>query len=64
MMVMQSNNKALVQEIKAKLKENDNYCPCQLIKSPDTKCMCKDFRDMISSGQDGTCHCGLYIFEK
>lgn len=63
-MVTLSSDKALVHEIKAKLKDNNNYCPCQLIKSPDTRCMCKSFRDMISGGQEGTCHCGLYVFTK
>lgn len=46
-----------VREIKKKLKNNNGYCPCTLIKNPDTKCMCKEFRDM----SEGMCHCGLYI---
>lgn len=29
---------------------------CSLEKNEDTKCMCKEFREMAS----GTCHCGLY----
>jgi ferredoxin-thioredoxin reductase catalytic subunit len=54
-----SDNKELVDEIRTKLKENNGYCPCSLIKSEDTKCMCKEFRE-----QDiGECHCGLYIKE-
>lgn len=48
-----------VQEIKHKLKENGGYCPCQLVKNKDTKCMCKEFREMES----GMCHCGLYLKE-
>jgi len=47
----------LVAEIRAKLKENDGYCPCRLMKTPDSKCMCKEFREQES----GICHCGLYI---
>ena len=47
----------IVSEIKEKLKENDGYCPCILVKTPDTKCMCKEFRLQES----GMCHCGLYI---
>ena len=39
-----------------KLKENDGYCPCSLLKTPETKCMCKNFRDV----EEGICHCGLY----
>ena len=46
-----------VAEIKRKLKENGGYCPCSLVQNEDTKCMCKEFREMES----GTCHCGLYI---
>ena len=57
MKVKVNDNKELVDEIRAKLKENNGYCPCSLIKSEDTKCMCKEFRE-----QDiGECHCGLYI---
>ena len=59
MKVKVSDNKELVDEIRAKLKENNGYCPCSLIESEDTKCMCKEFRE-----QDiGECHCGLYIKE-
>ena len=47
----------IVREIKEKLKENDGYCPCSLVKTTDTKCMCKEFRLQES----GMCHCGLYI---
>lgn len=45
-----------VKEMKAALKSNNGFCPCALEKSKDTKCMCKDFREMES----GTCQCGLY----
>lgn len=44
-------------EILDALKANDNYCPCRVEKTPDTKCMCKEFREQKS----GPCHCGLYI---
>lgn len=46
-----------VKEMKAALAANDGYCPCSIEKTPDTKCMCKDFRET------GTCHCGLYSKE-
>lgn len=60
MKITTNSNKALVAEIRKQLKENDNYCPCVLEKTPDTKCMCKEFREM----EEGTCHCGLYIKTK
>jgi ferredoxin-thioredoxin reductase catalytic subunit len=39
------------------IKNNGGYCPCQLQKTPDTKCMCKEFREQ----EKGHCHCGLYV---
>ena len=36
--------------------QDNGFCPCSLEKNEDTKCMCKEFREMAS----GTCHCGLY----
>lgn len=59
MAIKTSDNKELVEEIKAKLKENGGYCPCRLERTPDTKCMCKEFREQES----GECHCGLFIKE-
>lgn len=57
-MTIQLNpNKAVVADIRAKLKENNGYCPCALIKTPETKCICQDFLNQTS----GKCHCGLYI---
>ena len=50
----------LRKEIIEKLKANEGYCPCALVRSPDTVCMCKEFRDM----EEGTCHFGLYVKEK
>lgn len=41
-----------------KIKENDGYCPCSLIKNDDTKCMCKAF---IEQSKTGLCHCGRYL---
>jgi len=42
------------------LKNNQGYCPCKLEKTPDTKCMCKEFREQL----EGECHCGLYVKER
>lgn len=60
MRITTNPNKEFVSEIRAKLKANDNYCPCRLSKTPDTKCMCKEFREQIARGKAGECHCGLY----
>ena len=45
------------EEIMEAVKANDGYCPCRREKTPDTKCMCKEFRE---SEESGVCHCGLY----
>ena len=44
------------QPMRKALKDNNGFCPCAIEKNEDTKCMCKEFREMAS----GTCHCGLY----
>ena len=49
-------NEGVKDTIRKALKENGGYCPCMLEKTEDTKCMCKQFREM----EEGTCHCGLY----
>lgn len=53
-------NKEEVERIRRALQENDGYCPCKLVKTPETKCMCQEFRRQ----EEGYCHCGLYIKEK
>ena len=38
-------------------KYGKRYCPCSYIRSNNTVCMCKEFRDAPSGT---TCHCGIY----
>lgn len=59
--IRKNPDNTFVKEMMEKIKENDGYCPCKLEKSPDTKCMCKEFRDQIT---EGYCHCGLYYKEE
>jgi ferredoxin-thioredoxin reductase catalytic subunit len=61
MKVTVSPNAELVAEIRAKIKENNGHCACVVNFNNDTKCMCKEFREQISRGEEGECHCGLYI---
>lgn len=44
-------------EFKKLVDENDGYCPCAIFKTPDTKCMCKQFREQR---EPGPCHCGRF----
>lgn len=58
MNIKMTDNVKLQKIILDKLKENDGYCPCRIEQTPDTKCMCKEFREQTNTG---TCHCGLFI---
>ncbi len=60
MKITTNPDKELVKTIREKLKANDGYCPCRLVKNEDTKCMCKEFLTQ----EEGECHCGLYIKTK
>ena len=43
--------------IKVLVDSNDGYCPCAVVKTPDTRCVCKEFREQ---SEPGLCHCGRY----
>lgn len=58
MKIKLNDDKDIVNDIKQRLKENDGYCPCRLKKTPESKCMCKEFREQQ---EEGICHCGLYV---
>lgn len=57
MRIVLNPDKEYVNEVRKKLKQNNNYCPCKLVKNKDTKCMCKEFIEQ----DEGMCGCGLYI---
>ena len=57
MKIIKNPDAEYVAEMKKKLKENSGYCPCSIVRSADTKCMCKEFREM----DEGMCHCGMFI---
>ena len=59
--IKQTQDKERLNEILKQLEANDNYCPCALYKSPETKCMCKNFRDQIAKQEPGECACGRYM---
>ena len=50
-----------IEAFKKQIKDNDGYCPCALAKTPETKCLCTEFRDMIKSKTPCECHCGLHV---
>lgn len=60
MRIRVSDNKERVKIVREKLRENNNYCPCSIVKTEDTKCPCKEFRE----SEFGECNCGLYVKEQ
>lgn len=44
-------------DVKEMVARNGGYCPCLIERTPDTKCMCKDFREQKTPG---LCHCGRF----
>ena len=65
MKVRLNENEEVVKRIKAGLEQKGGYCPCRIERTPDTKCMCKEFRDQIADpNYEGYCHCLLYYKEK
>ena len=64
MRIVVTPDKEYAAEMKKKIKENNGHCPCKVEKTPDTKCMCKEFRDQIERNEPGVCHCGLYFAER
>lgn len=64
-MIKVTDNKEVKETVLTGLKRNKDkygkkYCPCSLVRTDDTVCMCKEFREM----EEGTCHCQLYVKTK
>lgn len=56
--IKQNPNSDTFKTISDAVKENDNYCCCEIDKNEDTKCMCKNFREQEESG---FCHCARFL---
>lgn len=51
----------IVSAVREGLKLKGGYCPCKLEISADTRCICKEFRDLLEDDNwSGYCHCLLY----
>ena len=50
-------NSEFANEIMDMIKKNDGYCINAIEKTPETKCMCKEFRECQ---EEGFCKCKLY----
>jgi hypothetical protein len=59
--ILKNPNEKEYDEVTQKVTNNDGYCPCMFSKVPDTKCICKEFRDQTS---EGFCHCRRFVKKK
>ena len=65
MKITLNTDQEVVQAVKEGLKKTGGYCPCRLERTPETKCMCQEFRDQIKDPNfEGFCHCYLYYKTK
>ena len=63
--ITENPDKEIVKVIREGLRESGGYCPCRRERTPDTKCMCKEFRDQIADPEyEGYCHCMLFYKSK
>ena len=54
-MISINPDKEKVKEIREKIKVNDGYCCCMILRDETTKCPCKDLKEKEE------CICELYI---
>lgn len=65
MTVRENEDKEIVKKIREGLARTGGYCPCRVKRTPEYKCMCKEFREQIADPDfEGYCHCLLYFKSK
>lgn len=56
--IIQNPDKEKYNAISKAVVDNDGFCPCSIIRSDDTLCLCKEFREQETEGE---CHCSRFI---
>jgi len=65
MAVRYNDNEEIVKTVKEGLVRTGGFCPCRIYKTPEYKCMCREFREQIADPDfEGYCHCMLYYKSK
>lgn len=55
----------VVRYVREDLKASGGYCPCRPQRTPDAKCVCKEFREQMEDPDfEGYCHCMLYYYKE
>lgn len=58
MKIIPNPDEDIYNQVTQAVKDNEGYCPCELEKNKDTKCICKNFREQTDPGE---CHCGRFV---
>ena len=65
MKIIKNPNKDTYERVRKAVADNHGYCPCELIQTEDTKCICREFREQMADPDfEGYCDCMLYYKEK
>ena len=65
MKIRLNENEEIVKAVKEGLERTGGYCPCRLERTPETKCMCTEFKEQVADPDfEGYCHCLLYYKER
>ena len=56
--IIENPDKDKYEEVTKAVEANGGYCPCMIAKTPDTRCICKEFTDRKVTGE---CRCGRFL---
>jgi hypothetical protein len=56
--IIHNHDTYLYNDINQRVKLNDCYCICSILKNKDTRCTCKEFKEMKLIG---ACNCGRFL---
>lgn len=55
--IIENPDREKYEEITRAVEANGGYCPCAVAKTPETRCICREFMDMR---EVGSCRCGRF----
>lgn len=58
MKIVKNPDNDVYEKVTQAVKDSGGYCPCELTRTENTKCICKKFREYNGVGE---CHCGRYV---
>lgn len=62
--VIKNPNEKIYEKMTQAVEKSDFHCPCLLERTPETLCICEDFRNSYPKVEEGEteifCHCRRY----